>query len=87
MPTLRWSFCIYRRCGRDGADLLTGATSAETESEAPISYASFPTDPATLTDESGAEFLTEAVGGDEAEEVVEQTVLARLFLFLPLINR
>lgn len=66
-----------------------GAASAEAESkgETPISFEGFLVDPTTLTDESGAEFLTEPVGGDEPVEEGEQVEEARMFVFLPMVNR
>jgi Ca2+-binding RTX toxin-like protein len=42
---------------------------------------------ATLTDESGAEFLTEPVGGDEPVEVGESTDGANNWIFLPMVAR
>ena len=44
-------------------------------------------DPTTLTDESGAEFLTEAVGGDEPAEEGEQAEEVRTLVFLPVVSR
>lgn len=70
-----------------------GAARANAEGEEPvaseesISFEGFAVDPTTLTDESGAEFLTEPVGGDEPIEEVEQTEETITNLFLPLINR
>ena len=70
-----------------------GAARASAEGEEPIaseesiSFEGFAVDPTTLTDESGAEFLTEPVGGDEPIEEVEQTEETITNLFLPLINR
>ena len=78
---------------RDPASLIikferrVGAASVSEEGETPISYEGFLVDPTTLTDESGAEFLTEPVGGDEPVGEGEQTEEARTFLFLPLVNR
>ena len=49
----------------------------------------FAIDPTTLTDESGAEFLTEPAGGDEPVEEGEATeeVAQPNRIFLPVINR
>jgi Ca2+-binding RTX toxin-like protein len=46
----------------------------------------FTLDPTTLTDESGAEFLSEAVGGDESAAEGESAA-ANNAVFLPLVNR
>jgi hypothetical protein len=43
-------------------------------------------DPTTLTDESGAIFLTEAVGADEVAENGDQAEELSNRLFLPLVN-
>lgn len=43
------------------------AASDETATEAPVSFTEFPTDPTLLTDEDGALFLTEPVGGDDVD--------------------
>ncbi len=55
--------------------------------DAPISFDGFAVDPTTLTDESGAEFLSEPVGGDEPVEEGYQPEDVRSFVFLPLVNR
>ena len=58
---------------------------------APLDFTEFAIDPTTLTDESGAEFLSEPAGGDEVDETGEEgeVPVAELGnqLFLPLINR
>ncbi len=63
------------------------SASEETAPEVPVTFAAFPVDPTTLTNESGERFLTEAVGGDDVEEVGDQVDELRNKLFLPLINR
>ena len=63
------------------------AASDETDPEAPVTFEEFPVDPTTLTEESGENFLTEAVGGDDVEEVSDQVEELSNKLFLPLVNR
>jgi len=66
------------------------AASDEAATEAPLSFPEFPTDPTLLTDESGALFLTEPVGGDDVDGdhvVGDDSQVEELSnrLFLPLI--
>ena len=62
------------------------AASEEAATEVPTTFAEFPMDPTTLTDESGAIFLTEAVGADEVAENGDQAEELSNRLFLPLVN-
>ncbi len=72
-----------------------GGISASTDEEQPLDFTDFAVDPTTLTDESGAEFLSEPVGGEEGDEEGDEegaegeVPVAELGnqLFLPLVNR
>lgn len=61
------------------------AASDETAADAPVTFEEFPVDPTTLTDESGENFLTEAVGGEDVEETSDQVEELSNKLFLPLV--
>lgn len=59
--------------------------SANAEGETPVSFEGFLVDPTTLTDESGAEFLSELAGAEASEEAEDDALAPQLFL--PLVTR
>lgn len=63
-----------------------GAVGASAEEQLPTSFADFALDPTTLTDESGAEFLTEPVGGEE-DDGENGTEELNNWIFLPVVAR
>lgn len=63
-----------------------GVANRGIDSEPSVDFTDFFVDPTTLTDASGATFLTEPVGGDTAVEEGEQAVETRVQLYLPLIS-
>ena len=64
--------------------IMLAAAVADAE---PTSFDGFLVDPTTLTDESGAEFLSEPVGGDEPVEEDGPVDGVANQVFLPLVTR
>ncbi len=64
-----------------------GGITVSAEGELPTDFTEFEVDPTTLTDESGDEFLTEAVGGDEPVEEGGQEVEMAYTILLPIVSR
>lgn len=62
-----------------------GVANGGIENEPAVDFTDFFVDPTTLTDESGATFLTEPVGGETVVEEAEQAVETRAQIYLPLI--
>ena len=62
-----------------------GVTSSSVEMSPSLDFTDFLVDPTTLTDASGAAFLSEPVGGDTVVEEGEQVAEVRDQIYLPLI--